>query len=93
MHQLITALIPGSFADSLCKKSTKDLDELRQHSTKFMQMEELREFRNQVRVDVGSEKKINERERGYQNRRAKEEITSIQLGEDEKQCTYVGEAC
>jgi len=30
-------------------------------------MEELREFQNQVRVDVGSENKTNERGGGYQN--------------------------
>jgi len=32
-----------------------NLDELRQRATKFMQMEELREFQNQVRVDGGIE--------------------------------------
>ena len=38
-----------------------------------MQMEELRDFRNQARMDVKNEKKINEREAGYQSRRFREE--------------------
>ena len=50
MHHMITALKPGPFADSLCKKPMINFDELRQRASKFMQMEELREFRNQVRV-------------------------------------------
>jgi len=62
MHHMITALRPGPFANSLCKKPTVSLDELRQHATKFMQMEELRDFRNQIRMDVKNEKKTNERE-------------------------------
>ena len=44
MHHMITALKPGPFADSLCKKLATNLDELRQRASKFMQMEELREF-------------------------------------------------
>jgi len=46
MHHLITALRPSSFVDSLCKKPVANLDELRTRATKFMQMEELKEFRN-----------------------------------------------
>jgi len=42
---MITALRSGPFAESLCKKPTTNLDELRQRATKFMQMEELRELR------------------------------------------------
>jgi len=62
---MITALRPKPFADSLCEKPAISLDELRQRATKFMQMEELRDFRNQVRMDVKNEKKTNEREGGY----------------------------
>jgi len=65
IHHIITTLRSGPFIDSLCKKPTTNLDELRQHVSKFMYMEELREFRNQVRVDVGNEKKTNEREGRY----------------------------
>jgi len=48
------------------KKLSINLDELRQYATKFMQMAELRNFRNQVRADGGVEKKQNEREGGQQ---------------------------
>jgi len=41
---MITTLKPRPFADNLCKKPTVNLDELRQRASKFMQMEELREF-------------------------------------------------
>jgi len=36
MHHLITALKPGPFVDSLCKKPVSNLDELRTRATKFM---------------------------------------------------------
>lgn len=62
MHHMITTLRLGPFADSLCKKPTTNLDELRQGVAKFVQMEELRDFQNHVRVDGGVEKKHNERE-------------------------------
>ncbi|XP_068466501.1 uncharacterized protein [Phaseolus vulgaris] len=51
MHHMIIALKPGPFADSLCKKPATNLDELRQRTSKFMQMEELREFRNHARTN------------------------------------------
>ncbi|XP_068483271.1 uncharacterized protein [Phaseolus vulgaris] len=73
MHHMITALKLGPFADSLCKKPAINLDELRQRASKFMQMEELREFRNQVRVD-GGEKRVTEREHPPVARRAREEF-------------------
>jgi len=73
MHHMVTTLRSRPFADNLCKKPVTDLDELRQRATKFMKVEELREFRNQVRVDVGSEKKTNEREGEHQYGRVREE--------------------
>jgi len=54
---MIMVLRPEPFVDNLCKKSTTNLDELRQRASKFMQMEELRDFRNEVRADGGVEKK------------------------------------
>jgi len=75
MHHMITALKPGPFADSLCKKPATNLDELRQRASKFMQMEELKEFRNQARID-GGEKRVIERESGPMARRAKDEFRS-----------------
>jgi len=70
---MITTLRLGPFADSLCKKPTTNLDELRQRATKFIQMEEFRKFWNQVRVDGGVEKKPSEKEGGHQYRGAREE--------------------
>ncbi|XP_068482612.1 uncharacterized protein [Phaseolus vulgaris] len=75
MHHMITALKPGPFADSLCKKPATSLDELRQRASKFMQMEELREFRNRVRID-GSERKQTEKDSRPMVRRAREEFRS-----------------
>jgi len=49
---MITTLRTEPFVDIFCKKPTTNLDELRQRASKFMQMEELREFRNQARMDV-----------------------------------------
>ena len=46
---LIMTLHPGPFADNLCKKPALDLDELRSRVAKFIQLEELHEFRNQGR--------------------------------------------
>jgi len=56
LHHLITALRPGPFVDSLCKKPALDLDELRARVAKFMQLEELQEFRNQAQVGENTEK-------------------------------------
>ncbi|XP_020233070.1 uncharacterized protein LOC109813319 [Cajanus cajan] len=44
MHQLTTVLRSGPFVNGLCKKPPRDLDDLRQRATKYMQMEELPEF-------------------------------------------------
>ena len=44
MHHMVMTLKPGPFSDSLCKKSAMNLDELCQRATKFMQLEELKEF-------------------------------------------------
>ncbi|XP_027941132.1 uncharacterized protein LOC114194928 [Vigna unguiculata] len=62
MHHHITALKPGPFVDSLCKKPVKNLDELWTRATKFMQMEELKEFCNTTRLDA-QEKRHHDRER------------------------------
>ena len=62
MHHLIIAFKPGPFVGSLCKKPVSNLDELQTRATKFMQMEELKEFRNTIWSDT-QEKKYIDKER------------------------------
>uniref|UniRef100_A0A151UDX0 Retrotransposon gag domain-containing protein n=1 Tax=Cajanus cajan TaxID=3821 RepID=A0A151UDX0_CAJCA len=62
MHHLTTALRPGPFVNSLCKKPPRDLDDPRQRATKYMQMEELAEFRSQNRPDLFLAKKESDKE-------------------------------
>jgi len=57
MHHMLTALCPGPFADNLCMHPADSLDELRKRAAKYMQLEELREFRNQACAEAGGEKK------------------------------------
>ncbi|XP_020232009.1 uncharacterized protein LOC109812451 [Cajanus cajan] len=62
MHHLTTSLRPGPFVNSLCKKPPQDLDDLRQRATKYMQMEELAEFRSQNRPDLFLAKRESDKE-------------------------------
>ncbi|XP_027338057.1 uncharacterized protein LOC113851996 [Abrus precatorius] len=68
MHLLTTALKPRPFVNSLYKKPLIDLDELRSRAAKYMQMEELSEYRNQVRMDQGSNSKNVERRETFKAR-------------------------
>ncbi|XP_020211561.1 uncharacterized protein LOC109796286 [Cajanus cajan] len=54
LHHLTTALKPGPFANSICKKPPTDMDDLRRRADKYMQMEELAEFRNQARTETAA---------------------------------------
>jgi len=72
MYLMITTLRLGPFANSFYKKPTTNFNELRQRTSNFMQIEELKEFRNQVRADDGVEKKQTEKEGVQQYRRIKE---------------------
>ncbi|XP_020209081.1 uncharacterized protein LOC109794021, partial [Cajanus cajan] len=54
LHHLTTALKLGPFANSICKKPLTDMDDLRRHADKYMQMEELAEFRNQARAEIAT---------------------------------------
>ncbi|XP_027357444.1 uncharacterized protein LOC113866844 [Abrus precatorius] len=69
MHHLTTALKPGPFVNSLCKKPPINLDELRSRAAKYMQMEELSEYRSQVRMDQGSNSKDIEGKEAFKARR------------------------
>jgi len=51
LHHLIIALRPRLFSDSLCKKPVASLDELRRRAAKYMELEELDEFRKQLREE------------------------------------------
>ena len=44
MHHMVTTLKPGPFSDSLCMQPAATLDELCQRATKYIQLEELKEF-------------------------------------------------
>jgi len=45
------------FVDNLYMQPAANLDEFKRRATKFMQLEELREFHNQARVEASREKK------------------------------------
>jgi len=51
LHHMVTALRPGSFADSLCKKPAMDMNEMRVRASKFMRLEELRDFGGQMKTE------------------------------------------
>ncbi|XP_020239392.1 uncharacterized protein LOC109818356 [Cajanus cajan] len=51
LHHLTTALKPGPFVNSICKKPPSDMNDLRRRADKYMQMEELAEYRNQARAE------------------------------------------
>ncbi|XP_020234498.1 uncharacterized protein LOC109814472 [Cajanus cajan] len=51
LDRLSTALRPGPFVNSLCKKPPIDMNDLRRRAEKHMQMEELAETRNQARAE------------------------------------------
>ncbi|XP_020225037.1 uncharacterized protein LOC109806917 [Cajanus cajan] len=53
LDRLRTALRPGPFVNSLCKKLSGDMNNLRRRAEKYMQMEELTETRNQARAEEG----------------------------------------
>jgi len=66
MHHMLTALRPGPFTDSLCMQPATNLDDLRRRAAKFMQLEELREFRNNARAKASGERKEDRQRQGYE---------------------------
>jgi len=77
IHHMPTILRPGPFTDNLCMQPATSLDELRRQAAKFMQLEELREFRNQARAEASGEKKDEKDSVGSPERGAD---TAIQKG-------------
>ncbi|XP_020204320.1 uncharacterized protein LOC109789702 [Cajanus cajan] len=57
LDRLITALKPGPFVNSLCKKPPVDMNDHRRRAEKYMQMEELAETRNQARAEEAYNRK------------------------------------
>ncbi|XP_027343033.1 uncharacterized protein LOC113855601 [Abrus precatorius] len=78
MHHLTTALKPGPFVNSMCKKPPIDLDELRSQAAKYMQMEELSEYRNQVRTDQGANSKNVEKREAFKARQENERRNELE---------------
>ncbi|XP_027343176.1 uncharacterized protein LOC113855745 [Abrus precatorius] len=78
IHHLRTALKPGPFVNSICKKPPVDLDELRSRAAKYMQMEELSEYRNQVRMDQGSNSKNTDRREAFKARQGNERRNELE---------------
>nr|KYP31228.1 hypothetical protein KK1_048645 [Cajanus cajan] len=62
LDQLSTALRPGPFVNSLCKKPPGDMNDLRRRVENYMQIEELAETRNQARAEEGYSRKKFSRE-------------------------------
>jgi len=51
LHHMVMALQSRPFADSLCKKPTLDMNEMRVRATKFMRLEELRDFGGSAKAE------------------------------------------
>ena len=62
MHLMLETLRLRPFTDNLCMQPTTSLDELRKRATKFMQLEELREFRKHALAEASGEKNKDEKE-------------------------------
>ncbi|XP_020238110.1 uncharacterized protein LOC109817306 [Cajanus cajan] len=62
LDRLSTALRPGPFVNSLCKKPPVDMNDLRRRAEKYMQMEELAKTRNQARAEESYSRKESGRE-------------------------------
>jgi len=51
LHQMINALRSEPFIDSLCERPATSMVELRQRVAKHMQMEELKDFKSNIKAE------------------------------------------
>ncbi|RDY04502.1 hypothetical protein CR513_11780, partial [Mucuna pruriens] len=51
LHSMITTLKPRLFSNSLCKKPPASMNELRERASRYIQMEEMTKFRDNVKVE------------------------------------------
>lgn len=58
LHYVIVALRSGPFIDNLCMTPLAIMDELRQWATKFLWLEEMRKYRNNIRAETMLAEKI-----------------------------------
>jgi len=52
LHHLVITLKPGPFSGSLCKNPAASLEELRRRIAKYMVLEELKDFRKQIKDEM-----------------------------------------
>lgn len=72
LHHMVTALRTSLFADSLCKKPAANMDEMRMRATKFMRLEELRDFGRQLKAEHPSSQYRPDKEKASFPARTKE---------------------
>jgi len=63
MHHLVGAIRPGRFTESLIKRPTRDMDELRARVTKFMQIEEHVDYHKAYQTETISKESEKEKQR------------------------------
>ena len=64
MHHLVSAVRPGRFTESLIKRPTKNMDELKNRATKFMQIEEHIDYHMIHQFEGADKGKEKEKDRG-----------------------------
>jgi len=64
MHHLVGAIRPGRFTESLIKRPTKNMKELSNHATKFIQIEEHINYHRSHQFEVIEKGKEKEKSRG-----------------------------
>lgn len=81
MHHLVTPLKPGPLSNNLCKKPAVNMDKLWQRAAKFMQLQELWEFRTKVHDMEGSPGHMVKKEMERAPRRHREYLRPIRFAQ------------